>query len=45
MEIVLGSLIEWLKKRLKKHRVMKLVIVSLVFSFGSWLAYLEWVSR
>lgn len=42
MEIVLGSLIELIEKRFKKHKALKLCLVLLVFSFGCWLAYIEW---
>lgn len=45
MEIVLSSLIEWIEKRFKKHRVLKRCLVLLVFFFGCFLAYMEWVSR
>ncbi len=45
MEIVLSSLIEWIEQRFKKHRILKRYLVLLVFFFGCFLAYIEWVSR
>ena len=45
MEIILSSFIEWIEKRFEKHRVLKLFLVLLAFSFGLWLAYIEWAVR
>jgi len=44
MEIVLDSLTEWIEKRFKKRPILKCFLVFLVFSFGCWLAYVEWVA-
>ncbi len=45
MEIVLTSFIEWVEKRIKKNRDLKLFLVLLAFSCGFWLAYIEWAAR
>lgn len=45
VEIILSSFIEWVEKRFKKHRVLKLFLVILAFSCGFWLAYIEWAAR
>jgi hypothetical protein len=44
MEIVLGSLIDWIHKRLAARRVLKWILIGLVFSIGCWLAYIEWTA-
>lgn len=44
MEIVLGSLVDWLHKALKNHPVLKWCLIGFTFAFGFWLAYVEWVN-
>lgn len=45
MEIVLGSLIEWIEKRFKKYKILKFCLILLASLFGCWLAYIEWLAR
>jgi len=44
MEIVLESLCEWIAKRFEKHSALKLFLLLLIFLFGCWMTYIEWVS-
>ena len=44
MEIVLGTLIEWLQRSIR-NRFVKWVLVALVFSVGLALIAMEWHNR
>ena len=43
MEIVLGSLIDWLHKKLKNYGFFKWLLIAIIFGLGCWIAYREWL--
>lgn len=43
MEIVLGSVIDWLHRVLKNRSILKWLLIAAIFSAGLWLAYVEWI--
>jgi hypothetical protein len=42
MEIILGSLIDWIHKTLAKRSFWKWALSALVFGLGWWFAYIQW---
>lgn len=42
MEIVLGELIDWLHKKLKKNGFLKWFLTATIIGIGCWFAYIEW---